>query len=753
MSTFQRFKDDTKQLFQLQQTIKEGVNKDILVNQTLPSLYKRQQSIQSPVKLPKIENASINNLSNLKQSRNLSPKGYINNTNEERLFRQTLNNQKQDINSYTSRHRRNFSFTNTILNNVSQQIYRDQYDQYNGIMMQPNKAKLLKRINQRSTNYTTIKTTLDGSFNQTYQNSPRTSLLKDDSLRRDYELNDFLQQDKRMRFNLKEMTTDHTIQTTTLRKERLKISIERMKQKALKLQETTRELDKKYQLIDEYQSQFGVQLSPRELQQIKLNVINNQKLLFILQKRKENVIQDQAAYRIQRFFKRFKIRQIFINGYRQRVQAALKIQRKWKSSKWIRLIPYLKGRRRNMQAIVIQKYLRGYRARKIIIKQMVQEKIDISYNYFNQIKEKLYSDAQITIAYYWKRFKKMQLLEQERIQLEKQEQLKKSKKKGAPADQEKVSLDKLSNLRFQRSNPGPQNQGTKGGESLKNNLNPNQIKLKVNQTPNKPQQNQVISNLQAKIKIQTHKSGIEVTNIQKFETKSPAHISNQNQAIQGSFANANANSNPPSQQLQSKIIELIKKESKHSDSQNNSGRSSAAHSPIERKKDKVKFQNKLLSNVNSSQSRSIIIDQDAQNHHLQKSFNSSQFNKSRVQLPSPIQQQQHQQIKKNEMIQPQVQVPQQTEQIQQELVQLTIQNLQSEQQQIESDRESETESNLLLKARRDDVFIDNQLLDNSESDLDPDKIQKLVILSQKASMIRILGDENQSLSETQQQEQ
>jgi len=36
-------------------------------------------------------------------------------------------------------------------------------------------------------------------------------------------------QDKRMKRNLIEMTADHTLHTTSLRKERMKVSIERMK--------------------------------------------------------------------------------------------------------------------------------------------------------------------------------------------------------------------------------------------------------------------------------------------------------------------------------------------------------------------------------------------------------------------------------------------------------------------------------------------------------------------------------------------
>lgn len=74
-------------------------------------------------------------------------------------------------------------------------------------------------------------------------------------------LKDRLDREKLIRRNHADMFADHTIQASTLRRERMALSIERMKEKAELIKSRNEEAQRKQGLIDLYMSRHGVVLT------------------------------------------------------------------------------------------------------------------------------------------------------------------------------------------------------------------------------------------------------------------------------------------------------------------------------------------------------------------------------------------------------------------------------------------------------------------------------------------------------------
>jgi hypothetical protein len=84
--------------------------------------------------------------------------------------------------------------------------------------------------------------------------------------------------------------------------------------------------------------------------------------------------------------------------------AARKIQKNWKLFNFIRMVPNMRKRKSLAGAKIIQKYMRGYLASKHTLKQLADTKLDVCYDYFNEIKKWRELSAQIYLAYFMRRY-------------------------------------------------------------------------------------------------------------------------------------------------------------------------------------------------------------------------------------------------------------------------------------------------------------------------------------------------------------
>ncbi|TNV72340.1 hypothetical protein FGO68_gene7542 [Halteria grandinella] len=137
-----------------------------------------------------------------------------------------------------------------------------------------------------------------------------------------------------------------------------------------------------------------------------------------------------AAITIQKHFKCYRWWKLYQLLKHRRLHAALKIQRRWRKDRFLRLLPKLRMQRREECAVMIQRYLRGYRVYRRSFKEVAQERIGNLTAYFSGMRWQLILDAQITIAYHWKRYlRKCQqvLIDEQRKKEEKEIKLKKRK--------------------------------------------------------------------------------------------------------------------------------------------------------------------------------------------------------------------------------------------------------------------------------------------------------------------------------------
>jgi len=135
-----------------------------------------------------------------------------------------------------------------------------------------------------------------------------------------------------------------------------------------------------------------------------------------------------AVLRIQRFYKRHKIRKSLWTIFIRKHNAAKMIQKNYKATKWVRLLNKLFRENKWRRVTNIQKYCRGYVARKKIFDLMKYTYLTLNFEYMDKIKEKLLSDFQVLMRYVWKK-KKKRLDEKKRKKLEKEE-AEKNKKFG-----------------------------------------------------------------------------------------------------------------------------------------------------------------------------------------------------------------------------------------------------------------------------------------------------------------------------------
>ena len=128
--------------------------------------------------------------------------------------------------------------------------------------------------------------------------------------------------------------------TTTLKRERLAQSIERMKEKAEQMRLKSLSELKKQELINKYYTQHGVYLTQKQLE-TKYKNIDDRNLEIILERKHRYKRQVDAAIVIQKNYKARMVRKAYLKIQRVRLNAALIVQRFFMNFRRRNILPKL----------------------------------------------------------------------------------------------------------------------------------------------------------------------------------------------------------------------------------------------------------------------------------------------------------------------------------------------------------------------------------------------------------------------------
>lgn len=127
-----------------------------------------------------------------------------------------------------------------------------------------------------------------------------------------------------------------------------------------------------------------------------------------------------AAKMIQRWFRRTTNAGKMWIQMSKIVSSAKMIQRNFRATKWTRMINKLAIDRKRQAANMIQKYIRGHKDRSKIWVENIGRHLDLNFQFFDRMKEKLQSDAVIYIQYHVRRtIKKIRIEEMKAIEIKK----------------------------------------------------------------------------------------------------------------------------------------------------------------------------------------------------------------------------------------------------------------------------------------------------------------------------------------------
>ena len=113
-----------------------------------------------------------------------------------------------------------------------------------------------------------------------------------------------------------------------------------------------------------------------------------------------------AVTRIQRAWRNYLGRLSVSGQMSQKNKAAAMIQRNWRSTKWVRLMNQLVSGRKSRKAVLIQKYMRGYKSRKDTVMMLKDSHLYNHLRYFDKLKADLLTDCQIKIRWAWKLYRR-----------------------------------------------------------------------------------------------------------------------------------------------------------------------------------------------------------------------------------------------------------------------------------------------------------------------------------------------------------
>ena len=191
----------------------------------------------------------------------------------------------------------------------------------------------------------------------------------------------------------------HFLSFETHKKWKMEQNIQTSTLKTKLMKQRSEEYTKKKQLIETYQEAFGITLTLTEQDKL-FKQLDDHGLEIVLKKKLAEKKQFLSAQTIQSRFRGYICRKWYKRVHEIRTVVAIKIQRLWRSYYTSAVLPRRQAQRERAVVPIIQKACRGYLDRRGVHQQRMELKADETYEYFQQVGEKLRVDTGRFIRYY-----------------------------------------------------------------------------------------------------------------------------------------------------------------------------------------------------------------------------------------------------------------------------------------------------------------------------------------------------------------
>lgn len=129
-------------------------------------------------------------------------------------------------------------------------------------------------------------------------------------------------------------------------------------------------------------------------------------LQYMIEDLKLRLRMEEAARKIQQRFRSYLHEVTTANYHRAREEAAKRIQRQWKVHRMRRFRDSIINHKKSKATTNVQKYLKGYHVAKKYEEVYINLRLHKNLEYFADVQKKNYDGAQLTIRYFWARWKR-----------------------------------------------------------------------------------------------------------------------------------------------------------------------------------------------------------------------------------------------------------------------------------------------------------------------------------------------------------
>lgn len=133
-----------------------------------------------------------------------------------------------------------------------------------------------------------------------------------------------------------------------------------------------------------------------------LYTYSTEKLEKILSKKVDHKRKYKAAVMIQKYARRFLLRNKYLKLIEKRNKAAAYLQNAWKSYRIVSIMPKFLKKSKFIKLTLIQKYLRGYLTYHKYQKAILNKRLSENGKFFDEIKLNLQNESQRKIRHFWK---------------------------------------------------------------------------------------------------------------------------------------------------------------------------------------------------------------------------------------------------------------------------------------------------------------------------------------------------------------
>mmetsp|Transcript_15433 Transcript_15433/g.23737 ORF Transcript_15433/g.23737 Transcript_15433/m.23737 type:complete len:265 (+) Transcript_15433:891-1685(+) len=172
-------------------------------------------------------------------------------------------------------------------------------------------------------------------------------------------------------------------------------------------------------IVGQYEQHFGIIITQKE-QEVLFKNFDTRQLEMVMKKKLAEQKQFLAAQLIQSRFRGFLCRKWYSKVHEIRVLVAIKIQRLWRTYYRRIVLPGRQKRSEREVVILIQSCVRGYVTRRGLASERNHQKMELTFEYFEQIKRKMEEDAILKILFRLKKFSRAKRLKRLSFMQEKQ---------------------------------------------------------------------------------------------------------------------------------------------------------------------------------------------------------------------------------------------------------------------------------------------------------------------------------------------